>query len=115
MIGELVTVNVWERHGHNMSTIADRTEFRFSGYHKSDGEWRPINPGETAMPRMLNRAEARRHAAHMCDVYPWDEDVEHIGVIERLHGGRALVSGHPEYPARWFPYAELTTTCKIED
>jgi hypothetical protein len=113
--GQPVAISIWLRHGYNMGMIADRSEFRFWGYDKPEGEWQPVKPEDSAMPRMMDRADARRHAAHMCDVYPWDEAVEHIGVIERLHRGRALVGGHPEYPARWFPYAELTTTCKVED
>jgi hypothetical protein len=112
---QLVAIDIWLRHQHNMCVIANRVEFRFSGYNKPDGQWWPVKPEDSAMPRMMDRAAARRHASHMCDAYPWDEAVEHIGVIERLHSGRALVSGHPEYPARWFPYAELTTTCTVED
>jgi hypothetical protein len=113
----MITIDIWQRHGYGMCVIANRVEFRFSGFNGVNGEgnWWIVKPEDSAMPRMLDLASAKRHAEHMCDVWPWDEAVEHIGVIERLHRGRALVSGHPEYPARWFPYAELTTRCKVKD
>lgn len=67
----------------------------------------------------MNLSDARRHADHLCDVYPTDENVEHIGVMEsvRIVKGKwsALVSGHPEYAAKWFPIVELSTSCKITD
>jgi hypothetical protein len=63
--------------------------------------------------------DARRHAEHLCDVYPSDPDVEHIGVIGsiRIIRGQwsALVGGHPEYGDRWFPVADLATSCKVTD
>lgn len=63
----------------------------------------------------MTPTEAKRHAAHLCDVWPLAEDVEHIGVIDRLRAGRARVSGHPQYGAQWFDVAELDTSCKIPD
>lgn len=61
--------------------------------------------------------DARRHAQHLCDVWPTDETDEHIGVIEKLdiRRQRLTVSGHPEYPAREFWISEVETSCKIED
>ncbi len=59
--------------------------------------------------------EARRHAEHLCDVWPRTE--EHIGVIGWLNdkGDRAEVSGHPQYGTGLFYVSELETSCKIED
>lgn len=70
----------------------------------------------------MNRAEAMRHAEHMCDVYSTDRDDDHIGVISDLNlptplngTPMALVSGHPMHGDKWFPIADLTTSCKVKD
>jgi hypothetical protein len=42
----------------------------------------------------MDVADARRHAEHLCDVYPTDDAIDHVGVIERMHTlslGRAFV------------------------
>jgi hypothetical protein len=63
----------------------------------------------------MTNEEAQRHASHLCDVFPADERDEHIGVIEELRHGDALIGGHPEYRARWIPVAQLATSCRIQD
>lgn len=62
----------------------------------------------------MTLTEARRHALHLCDVYPTTDDVDHIGVIDRVRNGKAFVSGHPGHPGQWFDIANLATSCKID-
>ncbi len=59
--------------------------------------------------------DARRHAEHLCDV--WPKSGEHIGVIGWLskRGDRAEVSGHPEHGTGLFDVADLETSCTIRD
>lgn len=61
----------------------------------------------------MTEDEARRHQAHLCDV--WSRTTEHIGVIRQVRGGCAYVGGHPEYGSVWLPLADLGTSCKIKD
>jgi hypothetical protein len=63
----------------------------------------------------MTKTEAKRHARHLCDVFPIDEEDEHIGVITYVRGDLVMVSGHPEYGPRMFTPEELTTSCTIED
>lgn len=63
--------------------------------------------------------EAKRHAEHLCDVWPIDENDEHCGVIihvgENDMRGQVLSGGHPEYGPRWFSPAAIETNCQIKD
>ena len=63
--------------------------------------------------------DAKRHAEHLCDVFPADDTDEHCGVIERFRTRKgvreALVGGHPAYPDRWIPVSALATVCTIRD
>ena len=61
----------------------------------------------------MTKSEAKRHGQHLCDVWSLSED--HLGVIEKVHGERAKVSGHPVYGDRWFPLTDLGTNCKVQD
>jgi hypothetical protein len=68
---------------------------------------------------MMNTADAKRHASHLCDVWSAAEGAEHVGVIEYLstRGGArgAMVAGHPAYGSAWLPLEMLSTGCKIID
>lgn len=67
--------------------------------------------------------EAKRHAEHLCNVWPIDENDEHCGVIEEVsvhdyviaQAAIVKVSGHPTYGTRWFFLHEIETNCQIED
>jgi len=63
-------------------------------------------------------ADAKRHAAHLCDVWLRESVAvtlgEHFGVIERIHRGSwAVVSGHPEYGTKCLPIIDLQTACPL--
>jgi hypothetical protein len=90
-----------------------------------------MGPAVTARMTLANAAtnerndmtneDARRHAAHLCDVYATlPNGREAFGVIDEISsrpgfGLHALVAGHPEYPDTWVPIRDLQTSCRVTD
>jgi hypothetical protein len=60
----------------------------------------------------MSKDDAIRHSKHLCEVFTVT-GVDHAGVIYRVEGEQAWVTGHPVYGQRWVPVAELETACRF--